>query len=613
MRIEKGFVVFSMIFALLTIPVFVWGAPVPDTGQEKCYDDAGTELKNCPSAPCGDANPCTRTFMVTVPDPTEEDPANIETISLDKFFLKEEGDTYTEYSYYGSGECYDDTGKAVDCDDIVCIKKGETLPTECPSECYRDNKGSDTSKVKNCPSISSDRGSNDADFYGQDGNYSINPRSYTTLDINDVAATTGWVKVRDERTGLIWLIKEDLTEDQPNSMTGTYTVADAENVFLAQMNTAFGYKGNNDWRLPTVKELSGIVDLALSGPAIDSSKGAFLNMQWDDDDEWKSGDGAYWTSTPKAGTDDEAYYVDFRDGSVGTAAKTKAKHVIAVRKSTPTTGAFLDNGDTITDKNTGLMWLKTSHVSAVWEGAMLSCEALGSADYSDWRLPNKAELQSIADYSKSPAVDSSFFTVSGDEKRYWTSTTYFATVGADPADPKAWAVDFTDGTTTGVAKTESLKVLAVRGGQNVASGVNIGEPAQNSNWMKGRVMPIIWANTGGIKGNVTISASADAGTTFKTIVKNTANDGSYVWWKIGKNDKGEDMGLSLSENNNYNCVLRIEPSDVAQDGAGTTVQGLFTMGPDTGGVNFDFDLDEKVSIGDIIYGLQILTGDRTQP
>lgn len=285
--------------------------------------------------------------------------------------------------------------------------------------------------------------------------------------------------------------------------------------------------------------------------------------------------------------------------------------------------AFLDNGDqTLTDTSTGLIWRKASHADANWAGAIASCEALmfpATDGNTDWRLPSRSELQSIVDYTKSnPSVDTSFFSgieASDADNFFWTSTTYVK--ASDPPEAKAWAVNFADGTIDGVAKSESHKVLAVRGGQNQHADLKqvlIEEPAQSSRWMKGRVMPIIWVKDN-IKTNVTISISPDAGKTYIPIVENLSNSGSYVWWKIGKNDKGEDMGLPL-DGETYTYMLKIKPyvaptpeNPDPEDGDGTNVQGLFTMGPDTGGANFiDCDGDEEVSIADIIRALQVLAG-----
>ena len=89
---------------------------------------------------------------------------------------------------------------------------------------------------------------------------------------------------------------------------------------------------------------------------------------------------------------------------------------------------FVDNSDgTISDTSTGLMWQKaTAPGTYTWEQALTYCEnlTLPAGGYSDWRLPNRNELQSIVDYSRyNPAIDTTFFpgTVAS---YYWSSTTY---------------------------------------------------------------------------------------------------------------------------------------------------------------------------------------------
>jgi len=261
-------------------------------------------------------------------------------------------------------------------------------------------------------------------------------------------------------------------------------------------------------------------------------------------------------------------------------------------------GEFLDNGDeTITDTVTGLMWQKATHATTLdWEGAMLSCEARifpGTDVYTDWRLPSRSELHSIVLYGQSPAIDA-LFTVGAESDYYWTSTTYVK-------DAKmAWCVNFKTGIIEAKLKTEKHHVRGVRGGQNEAAGTLISEPQQTSAWQMGRVMPIIWS-TSALKANVKISVSADGGKTFdKTIVENTLNDGSYIWWKVGTADNGTDMKLSESEN----YVLKVEPIDGT---AGANIQGLFSIGPDAGAAAAgDFDNDGKITLKDIIQGLQFL-------
>ena len=143
---------------------------------------------------------------------------------------------------------------------------------------------------------------------------------------------------------------------------------------------------------------------------------------------------------------------------------------------TPAFGAFQDNHDgTITDTATGLMWQKCSMgqtynastngcdgsaSSYTWQQALAECESLVLAGHSDWRLPNRNELQSIVDYSRhDPAINTTYFpnTVSSG---YWSSTT-------DAHDTVyAWRVYFSDGVVDGNHKSYDSYVRAVRSGQS---------------------------------------------------------------------------------------------------------------------------------------------------
>jgi hypothetical protein len=103
---------------------------------------------------------------------------------------------------------------------------------------------------------------------------------------------------------------------------------------------------------------------------------------------------------------------------------------------------YADNGDgTITDNATGLMWTQMDNGTELnWEEALQWVKDKNSENYlgySDWRLPNVKELQSIVDYSKSPAATNSpaineIFNCSeildeGNQLNYpfyWSSTTH---------------------------------------------------------------------------------------------------------------------------------------------------------------------------------------------
>jgi len=90
---------------------------------------------------------------------------------------------------------------------------------------------------------------------------------------------------------------------------------------------------------------------------------------------------------------------------------------------------FVDNEDnTISDKVTGLMWIKDISLvppfdaAIFWNDAIDACKNLDYAEHSDWRLPNYFELYSITNWDGTfPAIDETFFPDSN--KGFMSSTT----------------------------------------------------------------------------------------------------------------------------------------------------------------------------------------------
>ncbi|MGB5159265.1 DUF1566 domain-containing protein [Desulfobacterium sp. N47] len=121
---------------------------------------------------------------------------------------------------------------------------------------------------------------------------------------------------------------------------------------------------------------------------------------------------------------------------------------------------LVDNNDgTVTDTKTGLMWQQAGAGTMTWTAALTYCENLQLAGYSDWRLPNRNELQSLVDYSKyNPAIDTVAFP-GAMSSYYWSSTTS----ASYPA--YAWLVSFYYGSVNHGHKSSSYYVRAVRGGQ----------------------------------------------------------------------------------------------------------------------------------------------------
>lgn len=126
----------------------------------------------------------------------------------------------------------------------------------------------------------------------------------------------------------------------------------------------------------------------------------------------------------------------------------------------PVEGRFVDNGDgTVTDRCTGLMWEKETAPSFYdWESALMRCYYLTLAGYTDWRLPNINELQSIVDYGRyTPAIDPVFVVPSDTAlKLYWSSTGEYS--------DQVWSVSYWLGQNGIDHKSQEFYVRAVRGG-----------------------------------------------------------------------------------------------------------------------------------------------------
>ena len=316
--------------------------------------------------------------------------------------------------------------------------------------------------------------------------------SYTKLDgsgnvLSDSA--TSWVMVKDNVTGLIWENKTDDGTIHDKNKTYTWydptdpypgTPGDGTDTkdFLDALNSArFG--GYSDWRLPTIRELTSIVNhgIPYPGPTIDT--GYFPNTV----------SSFYWSSTTYASYTYNAWGVDFYYGNDGNySKKNNSYYVRAVRggqyssldhltigsfdtvnsgpsdDASAATGSYTDNADgTVTDTSTGLRWQQAgvgSSITQTWEQALAYCEGLNLGGYTDWRLPTSKELESLVDYSRvDPAINTTYFP-SAVSSFYWSSTTNaYRTYNA-------WGMNFNYGYFDYYNKPSSYYVRAVRGGQS---------------------------------------------------------------------------------------------------------------------------------------------------
>jgi len=290
------------------------------------------------------------------------------------------------------------------------------------------------------------------DVMAQDGSYQTDPNPRFTTGSGGTAGT-----VTDNQTGLVWEQDNSATTETP-----TYTWANAP-TYCASLNSA-SLGGYTDWRLPSRTELSWIVKNEGSWPYINP---VFTGTT----------PGYYWTSTSKAQDPSSAWYVQFNDGKVSNLSKVNSYSVRCVRPyfGQSQSTYLIDNGDqTISDQKTGLLWQKCSQGQSSndcsggsatysnWTDALSYCETqIGTsgtfAGYSDWRLPNRNELESIVDVTKdtAPVIDTTIFP-STTSLPYWTSTS----LAQDPVG--AWYAHFAFGMVVGLSKTSSAHVRCVR-------------------------------------------------------------------------------------------------------------------------------------------------------
>jgi hypothetical protein len=269
--------------------------------------------------------------------------------------------------------------------------------------------------------------------YGEDSDYTINPPSLT--DSGDGIVT-------DNVTGLVWQ-KSDAGE-----MTWENAAAYAAALRLG---------GYSDWRLPTNHELFSVLNHS-GNPALDPN---YFTM---------SGAEYWWTSETMAG-DSSRIWAANAGGGTGPHAKnetssaggSKRFHARCVRGgflSTRPKPSFKNNGDgTVTDLDTGLIWQQAEAPAAMnWESALNYAENLSLSGYSDWRLPNVKELQSLNDETIiNPSIDQNYFPGAVSSK-YWSATTLAK------QSPRAWYVDFQSGIVSYDDKAGSLSVRCVRAG-----------------------------------------------------------------------------------------------------------------------------------------------------
>jgi hypothetical protein len=323
--------------------------------------------------------------------------------------------------------------------------------------------------------------------------------TYALGDDGDIQAGVEWTNPRftnngdgtvtDNLTGLMWLKDGGCLK---NTWSGALnTIAGLNN--HTGGNTCTGYTADHtDWRLPNVKELESLINYGVPNTAMRLNSEGFVNIK----------SSYYWSSTTPQSSTSGAFSIRMSDGLEIYSSKRSGYYLLPVRNATsenpyelPKTGQttsyasgddgnitagiewpsprFTDNNDgTVTDNLTGLMWLKDGGCfKNGWNYTFSSIDdfngnpgghnCLGyTKNYSDWRLPNVKELESLINYGASnPATwlnSEGFANVMSNY--YWTSTTY------PNSSVQAFVINMTKGDKASKRKSYSYYTWPVRGG-----------------------------------------------------------------------------------------------------------------------------------------------------
>jgi hypothetical protein len=333
-------------------------------------------------------------------------------------------------------------------------------------------------------------------FFGQDAHYQGHTPKYKD-NKNDT--------ITDLVTGLMW-------QRSPG---------EKKSLKQAQAEVSKVRTGDyQDWRIPTIKELYSLIlfsgtdpdprgtDTSGLTPFIDTK---YFDFRYGDPDrDERIIDSQYGSSTKYVSTtmraDATLFGVNFADGRIKgyplTSPRTREENkyfFIYVRgnESYGKNKFTKSAGGTITDRATGLMWMPKDSGSFKagpykngrmnWKEALAWAENFKFAGYSDWRLPNIKELQSIVDYKRSlkttgsPAIDPIFklSQIRDEEKNknypfMWSSSTHTSQYDGRKADYIAfgeglgWMKD---------RRTGDYKLMDVHGAGCQRSDPKEGDPA----------------------------------------------------------------------------------------------------------------------------------------
>jgi hypothetical protein len=433
-------------------------------------------------------------------------------------------------------------------------------------------------------------------YFGQDPHYQPRiPRSYTKLGYGGVELPDSvahvddggpWIMTRDNVTGLIWELKRSQSPHlqnknntyswfDPNPITnegragtqdgGTCTGSNCDTYSYIQALNEQNIGGYDDWRLPSIKELSSLINAGKFNIAI--------NTDWFPKMSLPS---VFWSSNVLNNFNgfDDAWIVNFSQGWVLPHHKFNGYYIRAVRAGQLFSSNLEDNQDgTVTDITTGLMWQKCSYgqewddinktctgnaMTRTWQQAIEAAGNMTLAGYNDWRLPNHNELHSLVEYTQENPSIASVLNNYTESSHYWSSTTFAGNTDS------AWPVSFSiGGNYYGSYKSNNFYFRTVRAGHS-----DIG-------------------SFGHLRVSIEPEMARDAGAQWR-------RKGTSTWYNSGETENNVPVGEHLVEFKSISGWL--DPADISvtvEQGQTATAVGTY--------VSIELSL-ESVNPGQGIHG-----------
>jgi hypothetical protein len=288
--------------------------------------------------------------------------------------------------------------------------------------------------------------------------------SSTLSSLGEYTSTNDFIDNKDgtvvhKKTGLMW--QRCAVGQTWNGSTCSGTATTMHHLEATQQKS--NVSNYSDWRLPTINELSSIVEYKNYSASINKSifPNAASTWFWTISDDFVSPNAASWI-------------VDFINGTEGSYLQgydyaVRLVRTVTYTKDTPTED-FTDNQDgTVTHSKTGLTWQRCA-IGQTWTGSVCSGTAttkdwdtamltFSKAECNQWHLPRIDELYSIIEHgSYNPSINNVIFKNIGDY--FWSSSIN------NFNQNRAWVVGFNDGNDGYYDKKNQYSTILVRGGKN---------------------------------------------------------------------------------------------------------------------------------------------------